>query len=124
MAMDCAIFCRYDCGHMDQSVFKTLVIAFAVIMRMINSEISRMIPGRPGPRLWLKFHFCDTNCRCHRNSISGHTIVSSFIKALRPTAFAFRPRSARSASVNRMRFPHSRSFRSWFSACRNSMTIS
>jgi hypothetical protein len=57
-----------------------------------------MIPGRPGPRLWLKFHFCDTNCRCHRNSVSGHTIVSSFIKALRPTAFAFRPRSARSAS--------------------------
>jgi hypothetical protein len=60
-------------------------------MRMINAEISRMIPGRPGPRLWLKFHFCATNRRCHRNSVSGHTIVSSFIKALRPDGLRLPP---------------------------------
>jgi hypothetical protein len=50
-------------------------------MRTINSDIARMIRGRPGPRLWVKFHFCATNCRCHR------------------------ARRARSASVNRIRFP-------------------
>ena len=38
MAMDCAVFCRYDCGHMDQSVFKTLMIAFGVI------QVDTLIP--------------------------------------------------------------------------------
>jgi hypothetical protein len=51
-------------------------------------------------------------------------MVSSFSRAFRPTALAFRARSARSASLNRMRLPRRRSFSSRFSACRYSMTIS
>ena len=83
-----------------------------------------MIPGRPGPRRCMKFHFCATNRRCHRISVSGETIVSSSNSALRPTALAFLASSARSASVNRMRFPRSRFLRRRFSAWRNSITIS
>src|ERR1700674_4407279 len=30
-----------------------------------------MMPGRPGPRRWVKFHFCATKRRCHRNRVSG-----------------------------------------------------
>jgi len=59
-----------------------------------------MIPGRPGLRRLLKFHFSATSRRCHRK-VSGDTIVSSSSKALRPTALAFRASSARSSSVNR-----------------------
>src|SRR4030095_8918522 len=51
-------------------------------------------------------------------------MVSSFSKAFRPTALAFRARSARSALLNLMRLPRRRSFSNRFSACRYSMTIS
>ena len=79
-------------------------------MRTISCEISSMILGRPGPRRWAQFHFSATNRRCHRSRVSGETIVSSSDNALRPTAFAFRTRSARSSSVNRSRLPLSFSF--------------
>ncbi len=93
-------------------------------MRTISSAISRMMPGRPGPRRCAKFHFPATNCRCQRIRVSGETRVSSSNRALRPTAFAFLASNVRSASVNRMRLPCSRSFSNRFSAWRNSMTIS
>ena len=32
MAIDCTVICSYRRGHMDQTVFKTLVIAFSVVM--------------------------------------------------------------------------------------------
>ena len=51
-------------------------------------------------------------------------MVSRFSRAFRPTALAFRARSARAASVNRMRLPRRRSVSNRFSACRYSMTIS
>jgi hypothetical protein len=54
--------------------------------------------------------------RCQRSSVSGEPIVSRSSRALRPTALAFLASSARSASVNRMCFPRSRSLSSRFSA--------
>ena len=51
-------------------------------MRTMSSAISRMIPGRPGPRRCAKFHFSATSRRCQRSSVSGETIVSSFSSAL------------------------------------------
>jgi hypothetical protein len=32
VAIDCALICSHDRGRMDQSVFKTLVVAFSVIV--------------------------------------------------------------------------------------------
>ena len=32
VAVDCALICSHDCGRMDQSVFKTLVVALSVIV--------------------------------------------------------------------------------------------
>ncbi len=32
MAVDCAVICSYRRWHMDQSVFKPLVVAFCVVM--------------------------------------------------------------------------------------------
>ncbi len=51
-------------------------------------------------------------------------MVSSFRSALRPTSLAFLASSARSASVNRIRLPRSRSLSRRFSVWRNSMTMS
>src|ERR1700674_4656798 len=47
-----------------------------------------------------------------------------FHQSLAPDGLRLSPKSARSASVNRMRFPRSRFFGSRFSVCRNSTTIS
>jgi len=53
-------------------------------MRTISSAISRMIPGRPGPRRSAKFHLCATRRRCHRINVSAETIVSNSSSALGP----------------------------------------
>jgi hypothetical protein len=68
-----------------------------------------MMPGRPAPRRSAKFHFIATQRRCQRNRVSGETMVSSSSRALRPTALALRARRARSAALNRIRFPRRRS---------------
>ena len=52
------------------------------------------MPGRPTPRRSAKFHFCATNRRCHRNKVSGETMVSSSSKAFRPTALPSRQECA------------------------------
>ena len=61
-------------------------------------------------------NFCATNRRCHRNKVSGETMVSSSSKAFRSTALAFRVRRARPASVKRKRRLRSRSLSNRFSA--------
>jgi hypothetical protein len=38
MAIDCTVICSYRRGHMDQTVFKTLVIAFSVV------QVDTLIP--------------------------------------------------------------------------------
>ena len=38
VAIDCALICSHDRGRMDQSVFKTLVVAFSVI------QVDTLIP--------------------------------------------------------------------------------
>ena len=43
-----------------------------------------MMPGRPGPRRWAKFHFCATKRRCHRNRVSGETIGVEFEQSFAP----------------------------------------
>jgi hypothetical protein len=75
-----------------------------------------MIPGRLGPRRCTKLHFAAISRRCQRSRVSGETTVTSSSSALRPTALAFLASGAWSASVNRIRFPRSRSLISRFSA--------
>jgi hypothetical protein len=72
---------------------------FSSAMRRMRSTIVFMVRGRPGPRRWLWFHFDATSSRCHRNRMSGVTSVSSSFNTLRPSAYAFRARRRRSASV-------------------------
>ena len=43
-----------------------------------------MMPGRPGPRRWVKFHFWATKRRCHRIRVSGETIGVEFQQGFSP----------------------------------------
>lgn len=88
-------------------------------MRTIKSEISRMIPGRPGLRLLVPFP--------HQMPLPAHQGIGSYDgfqlqQVASPYCLGFP--GNRSASVNRMRLPWKRSFSNRFSASRYSMTIS
>ena len=54
--------------------------------RAIKFSTSHMILGGPGSTSFA--HFCTTSLRCQRIRVSGVTVVSSRISALRPIAFA------------------------------------
>jgi len=79
-------------------------------MRIMSWTITWIVRDRPGPRRWMYVHFCATDVRYHRISVSGVTNVLSSLSALRPNAYALRASRRRSASVNRRRRPPSRSF--------------
>jgi hypothetical protein len=91
-------------------------------MRTINSDIARMIRGRPGPRLWVKVPFLCHELPMPPRQRIGRNDGVEFKQAWRPTAFALRAKRARSTSVNRIRLPRSRPLSNYFSARRNSMT--
>lgn len=93
-------------------------------MRIMSWTITWIVRGRPGPRRWVYVHFCATDVRYHRISVSGVTNVSSSLSALRPNAYALRASRRRSASVNRRRRPPRRSFSNRFSAFRYSIASS
>src|SRR5262249_4540484 len=49
-----------------------------------NAAISAAVPGRPGPRFALPSYFLAISFRCHPSSVSGVTMVATWLSNLWP----------------------------------------